>query len=315
MHILMCTDGSSHGQAALRFGATLARGSPKPATLLGVIERPQDRAQVERALQEGKGWLEDAPEPWIKLREGKASKQILEEAASGEYDMLVVGTRGRRGITRFLLGSTAERIIGQSAVPVLLVQGGHDMVKRILVCTAGGEPGLVAIELAGRVAQLAGAHVTVLHVMSQLPASPVLPHAAALKVMPQTPAPSDVPDEQIRDLLASAEELMQGSTREGAHLREALAILADLDVPAQARVRHGLVIDEILDETCQEDYNLVVVGSQPSGGWMRFLLDDVSQHIIDCTDRPVLVARMRSDQEINPHTSQDAASLSQEKRT
>jgi nucleotide-binding universal stress UspA family protein len=296
MHILLCTDGSSHGQSALRFGATLARGSPEPATLLGVIERPGDRAQVERALQEGRDWLADAPEPRIRTREGQASRQILEEAASGEYDMLVMGTRGRRGITRFLLGSTAERLAEQAAVPVLLVQGGHDAVERILVCTAGGKPGLVAVELAGRVAQLTGAQVTVLHVMSQLPASPILPHAAVLKVMPQTPAPSDVPDAQIRDLHASAEDLMKGNTPEGSHLREALDILAALDVPAQARVRHGLVIDEILDETCQEDYNLVVVGSQPSGGWMRFLLDDVSQQIIDCTDRPVLVARSRSDQ-------------------
>jgi nucleotide-binding universal stress UspA family protein len=315
MRILLCTDGSPHGQSALRFGASLAQGSPEPATLLGVIERTEDRARVERALREGKDWLEDAPEPWIKLREGKPSKQILEETASGEYDMLVVGTRGRRGITRVLLGSTAERITGHSIVPVLLVQGEHEAVRRILVCTAGGEPGLVAIGLAGRVAQLAGAQVTVLHVMSQLPASPVLPYADALKIMPQTPAPSEVQDAQILDLRASAEELMQGSTREGAHLREALAILADLDVPAQARVRHGLVIDEILDETCQEDYNLVVVGSQPSGSWMRFLLDDVSQHIIDCTDRPVLVARFRSDQKMNPTMSQDTASVSVEKST
>lgn len=315
MHILLCTDGSPHGQAALRFGASLARGSRKPATLLGVIERPQHRAQVERALQAGKGWLEDAPEPQIKVREGQASKQILEEAASCECDMVVVGTRGRRGVTRFLLGSTAKRIIERSAVPVLLVQGRHDAVKRILVCTAGGKPGLVAITVAGRVARLAGAQVTVLHVMSQLPASPVLPHAGALKLMPQTPAPSHSSDAQIGDLDASAEELMKGSTREGVHLREALAILADMDVPAQARVRHGLVLDEILDEICQEDYDLVAVGSQPHGGWMRFLLDDVSQHIIDCTDRPVLVARGGSDQEMNPAPSQEKASPPKQKRT
>ena len=291
MRFLLCTGGSPHGQGALRFGSALARGSPEPATLLGVAERPEDRALVEQALHEGEAWLVGAPAPRTKVRIGQAAEQILEEAASGAYDLLVVGTRGRHGITRFLLGSTAERIARQASTPVLLVQGEGDAVERILACTAGAEPGLAVVELAGRVARLTGARVTVLHVMSQLPGSPVSPRVAPLQVMPQTPAPPKVPAAHARDLGASAEQLMSGDTWEGAHLRDALAILAGMDVPAVACVRHGLVVDEIVVETCEGDYGLVVVGSQPVVGWMRLLLNDVSQQIIGCTDRPVLVAR------------------------
>ena len=291
MRILLCTDGSPHGQAALRIGAALATGSTEPAMLLGVAERPEDRPPVERALQEGETWLAGAPAPRTKVRVGHAAEQILNEAASGEYDLLVVGTRGRQGITRFLLGSTAERIARQSETPVLLVQGGRDAAGRILACTAGGEPGLAAVALAGRVAGLTGARVTVLHVMSQLMGSPVPAPAGPLQVMPQTPAPCDVPGAQADDLDATAEQLMDGDTWEGAHLREALSILAGMDVPGEARVRHGLVIDEIVGEIHEGDYDLVAVGSQPVEGWMRFLLNDVSQQIIRCTDRPVLVAR------------------------
>jgi nucleotide-binding universal stress UspA family protein len=297
MRMLLCTDGSTHGQSALRFGAALARGSTEPATLLGVAERPEDQARVERALRQGEAWLARVPAPRTlvrartKVRVGHAAEEILEEVASGEYDLVVVGTRGRHGITRFLLGSTAERVAREADVPVLLVQGDADAVERILVCTAGGEPGLAAVQLAGRVARLVGAHVTVLHVMSQLPGSLVPPAARPLQVMPQTPAPRQAPEAQVRDLDATAEQLMSGDTWEGKHLREALAILARLEVPAEARVRHGLVLDEIVDEMHEGDYALVVVGSQPAAGWMRFLLSDVSQQIIGCTDRPVLVAR------------------------
>lgn len=291
MRILLCTDGSPHAQAALRFGASLARVSPEVSTLLGVIEHQADREQVERALEEGRAWLSDGPEPQIKMREGHAGEEIVDEAASGEYDLLVVGTRGRRTITRFLLGSTAQRIARQVAVPVLLVQGKRDAVVRILVCTAGGEPGLAAVRVGGRVAGLVGAQVTVLHVMSQLPAAPVSPHAGMLKVMPQTPAPSEPPSSALADLYATAEQLMRGGTREGLHLSEALAILDGLDVRAEVRVRHGLVIDEILAEIYERDHGLVVVGTRPVEGWMRFLLNDVSQQIIGCTDRPVLVVR------------------------
>ncbi|MFN2242219.1 MAG: universal stress protein [Anaerolineae bacterium] len=297
MRMLLCTGGSPHGQAALRFGAILVRGSAEPATLLGVAEHPEDRAGVERALREGEAWLAGAPVPRtlararIKVRVGQAAEQILEEIASGEYDLVVVGTRGRHGITRFLLGSTAERITRQAEVPVLLVQGNFKAIERIVVCTAGGEPGLAATELAGRVARLARAHVTVLHVMSQLPGSVVPPHTSPFQVMPQTPAPHELSETEARDLDATAEQLMSSDTWEGKHLREALAILADMEVPAEARVRHGLVLDEIVDELREGDYALVVVGSRPVSGWMRFLLSDVSQQIIGCTDRPVLVAR------------------------
>ena len=294
MRLLLCTDGSPHGQAALRFGSLLARGSPEPTTLLGVAERPEDRAELERAIQQGQEWLAGAPEPHTRVRIGHGAEEILEEAAAGDYDLVVVGTRGRHGITRFLLGSTAERIAHQADLPVLLVQGDVDAVERILACTAGGEPGLAAVELAGRVARLTGGRVTVLHVMSQLPVSPVPAHAGPLQVMPQTPAPCEAPEAQVRDLDATAEQLMSGDTWEGVHLREALSILTGLDVPGEARVRHGLVLDEIVDETHEGDYDLVVVGTRPVAGWMRFLLNDVSRQIIGCTDRSVLVARMGS---------------------
>lgn len=291
MRILLCTGGSPHGQAALRLGASLAKGSPEAATLLGVVERPADRGHVERALEEGREWLAGAPEPQIQIREGHASEEILAEAALEPYDLLIVGTRGRRGITRFLLGSTAERIVRQASVPVLLVQGDREPIRRVLVCTAGGEPGLASVELAGRVAKLAGAQVTVLHVMSQVLATPVLPHARALQVMPQIPAPPDEPGGKFADLKASADQLIGGRSPEGIHLKQALAILAEMAVPAEARVRHGLIIDEILTEIHEGDHDLVVVGAREAEGWTRFLLNDLSKQIIDCTDRPVLVAR------------------------
>ena len=58
---------------------------------------------------------------------------------------------------------------------------------------------------------------------------------------------------------------------------------------------HGLVLDEIVAEAREGDYDLVVVGTQPVQGWMRLLLNDVSQQIIGCTDRPVLVDKFLED--------------------
>jgi nucleotide-binding universal stress UspA family protein len=292
MRLLLCTDGSPYGQAALRFGALLAQGSPEPATLLGVVEQSGDRTRVEQSLLQGREWLAGAPAPQTKLREGHAAEEILDEAAEGRYDLVVLGARGRRGFTRFLLGSTSERVARHALQPVLIVQGERTRLARTLVCTGGREPGLAAVELGGRVAKLTGADVTVLHVMSQLAATPVLPEAGALKVMPQTPAPPDSARILLEDLEAQAEDLMAHDTREGVHLRQALTILADLGVSARARVRHGLVVDEIANEAVEGDYDLLVVGVQTAEGWMRFLLDDIGHRILCCVSRPVLVSRV-----------------------
>jgi nucleotide-binding universal stress UspA family protein len=292
MRILLCTDGSAHGQEALRFGALLARASSEAATLLGVVEHATNRAEIERALEKGKQWLVDAPTPRTRVRIGHAAEEILDEATPEEYDLVVVGARGRRGITRFLMGSTSERIARHAAVPVLIVRGEHPQVRRVLVCTGGRTPGLNVVASGGRVAKLAGAEVIVLHVMSQLVAAPLLPEAGVFQAMPQTPAPPSPDEFQLEDLEASAEELIAHGTREGLHLQQALDILAEQGVQGRALVRHGLVVDEISDEACKGDYDLVVVGARATEGWMRLLLNDVGGQIMGCClDRPVLVAR------------------------
>ena len=91
MRILLCTDGSAHGQAALRYGALLARASSESATLLGVVEHAADRVEIEGALEEGKQWLVDAPPPRTKVRIGHAAEEILDEATPEDHDLVVVG--------------------------------------------------------------------------------------------------------------------------------------------------------------------------------------------------------------------------------
>ncbi len=292
MRILLCTDGSVHGQAALRFGALLAQASTEAATLLGVVEHATDQARIEQALEEGKKWLAGAPVPRTKTRIGHPAEEILDEVTPEEYDLVVVGARGRRGITRFLMGSTSERIARLAPVSVLIVRGEHPQVRRILVCTGGRKAGLNVVAFAGRVAKLAGAQVTVLHVMSQLVATTMLPEAGVLQAMPQTPAPPSPDEIQLEYLEAPAEELIAHETSEGLHLQQALAILAEEGVQGQALVRHGLIVEEISDEACGGGYDLLVVGAHSVQGWMRLLLNDVGKQIISCCpENPVLVAR------------------------
>ncbi|MGA9725226.1 MAG: universal stress protein, partial [Candidatus Binatus sp.] len=52
---------------------------------------------------------------------GNAAPEILNLAAERKVDLIVMGTHGRTGVKRFLLGSVAERVVRESPIPVLTV--------------------------------------------------------------------------------------------------------------------------------------------------------------------------------------------------
>ncbi len=271
MKILMCTDGSRCAAEALRYGALIARKARCPITLLGVIERPEDEKKVKRMLERTSNALcEDVPDIETKIRHGHAAEEILRETEEEEYDLVIAGSRGRRGITRFLLGSTAARLARYSQTSLLIVKGRREGLRKILVCTAGAECGEKDTELAGRIGALTGASITILHVMSQLPLTP---------------------EAKMTDLEHTTEALLNSEAREGVHLRRDLQILQELEVSGEAKIRHGLVVEEILDEAKQGDYDLIVVGAHIASGLGRFVLSNTTEDILLNSDRPVLVVR------------------------
>jgi nucleotide-binding universal stress UspA family protein len=108
----------------------------------------------------------------------------------------------------------------------------------------------------------------------------------ALHVMSQIAAAPGVRGWELR---ASANELIEKHTVEGSLLEADLVRLAKLNVRLEAKVRHGLVVREILDEMQSGDYDLVVIGAHQGRGWERFLLDDLAHELISQADRPLLV--------------------------
>ena len=57
------------------------------------------------------------------VREGQAAEGILEFAAETDVDGIVMGSQGRSGVSRLLLGSVAEAVARRSPVPVTIVPG------------------------------------------------------------------------------------------------------------------------------------------------------------------------------------------------
>ncbi|HEY7496681.1 MAG TPA: universal stress protein [Candidatus Tectomicrobia bacterium] len=61
------------------------------------------------------------PHPWKFLRQGQPAKEIMASACEWSATLLVLGTHGRSGITRLLLGSTAETVLRHAPCPVVVV--------------------------------------------------------------------------------------------------------------------------------------------------------------------------------------------------
>ena len=78
------------------------------------------KAQLDATLTEVRARL---PRAQAALVRGPAPFEILAEIDRTKVDLVVLGTHGRRGLHRVLLGSVAERVVRSSSVPVLTVRG------------------------------------------------------------------------------------------------------------------------------------------------------------------------------------------------
>jgi nucleotide-binding universal stress UspA family protein len=140
-HILIPVDFSACSTVAVRIGSEMAARFQSSVTLLHVHEllpyglpseyevytpelRQRVMAEIDKSLQATKRRAESAgaPEADTKMVEGYPSVDIAEVAAKGGYDLIVMGTHGRRGIKHALLGSVAERVVRTAPCPVLTIR-------------------------------------------------------------------------------------------------------------------------------------------------------------------------------------------------
>jgi len=98
------------------------------------------------------------------VAEGDPVQHILARAA--EADLVIMGTHGRRGVKRWMLGSVAEEVVGSQRLPVLVVHdsGVEPQIRRILAPTNLGSAGQRGMEVAAELAKAFGAELIAAHV-------------------------------------------------------------------------------------------------------------------------------------------------------
>ncbi|MFQ5597680.1 MAG: universal stress protein [Nitrospiria bacterium] len=102
----------------------------------------------------------------LRLREGHPVEEILEEADLGDYDLIIVGSRGHQGISRYFVGSTALRVADLAACSVLIAKNIRED-DNFLLCTDGSRLSERAEIVGAEMAQVLGAKMTVLSVAEE----------------------------------------------------------------------------------------------------------------------------------------------------
>jgi nucleotide-binding universal stress UspA family protein len=272
--ILVASDGSAHATVALTYSAHFARALAENLVILTIVKKEDEFDRARHTLNSAEFIVQPYGVTYqTKLRRGHPAEEIVREAEENRHALVMVGDKQHSGLfTRFLLGSTALRVVEHAPCPVVVVKGEIGAIKRVLICDSGAPEAKIIDRATSQLPRLftGDVYVTVLHVMSHMSAAPGV---------------------DGHFLRADADDLIEAHAPEGELFTHNLAVLAKAGVQAVAKVRHGRVVDEVLSEAREGNYDLVILGAHAGTGWRRILLDDIAHQLVIGIDRPVLVIR------------------------
>lgn len=305
-HVLCPTDFSEFSERALRHAVAIASTQRSALTIVHVFPyaapigggMPPALVQLlgpaarQKLLDRLQAFAEPARaaglSPQTILLEGDPAREIRRLAEALSADMLVLGTHGRRGLERFVLGSVTEQLVRRAPCPVLTVchgespELGENPVRRILCATdlrpsAGGELAH-AISLAAQ----SRAKLTVVHVLEMLigtPGSEVtkalrwnFEHAARQRLLEAVP-------EEIRQL-----------------------------IPVRELVVAGRAHEQILRVAREEASQLIVLGASHQGTLERLCFGSTTQRVVREAPCPVRIVRLEESRRRQSMPAMQAAS-------
>jgi nucleotide-binding universal stress UspA family protein len=137
-YVVLLLDGSDTSESAIPHAEALALGcGTKRVTIVHVVERERYEGMIATGKNPGvyfqkiadrlkaKGINTD-----IKVLTGDPSETIVSYAENNPCDIIVMASHGRSGVTRWAIGSVADKVFRASSVPVLMVKALERPAKR-----------------------------------------------------------------------------------------------------------------------------------------------------------------------------------------
>jgi len=290
MRALLTTDGSEDAHLAMRAAVRLLELEDSHFDVLYVAPQfriPKsgkmvDKAHRDRAAAETRHLLGAAKRVLIEegiaaaahCDSGSPANVIMRRAA--DYDLTVLGAKGRDVRSHVGLGPVASRLVEHGSGCVLIGrEPPSDRSVRILVPVDGSTGSEHALDALSALFDLESAEITLLHVIETL----WLP--ASSPAEGESDAEARENNQFTAELRREAEELLQ----------DARARVLPLHPGVTSLIREGLPANEILSEADQGGYDLIVVGANASEDMKHSVLGSVSSKVAWSAPCSVLVAR------------------------
>ena len=292
-NILIPLDGSEIAEQAVPVAGALARRSAgtlrlasveQPLPALALPAAPYTAEEIEWAVPSPAGeYLDSVARHIRRVQGGTVETAVLEGsvapalegyAAEQTVDLIVMTTRGRGGVSRWLTGSAADQLLRRTTVPVLLLHPSElpqrTEFHRILIALDGEIEDEVLNPAIALGSLYPGTQFTLTRVVE--PAIPIL--------TPLARYPSRPGGGYTERLVTEARDYLAGVSER----------LAAIDMVATCKVLVGRgVADQILELAGALGVDCIVVGTHRARGAERMLIGSVADRIIHRAEMPVLI--------------------------
>jgi nucleotide-binding universal stress UspA family protein len=282
--ILMALDGSELSEGIIPFVEELAKAGRGQVTVL-YVSNPEENPALAKARFKGTtpasylngvvGNLKDAGVAADSLElSGKPAEEIVNLAKKKRYDLIAMSTHGRSGIGRLVYGSTTDKVIHATGLPMLLnkpqvKKAGNGSLRVTVVPLDGSELGESVLP-------------TVEEFASRLAMS-----IALIRVVPTASMAFAGVDPQAYD--PRMNEYMMESASE--YLKERSGALKSRGVKVTTKAVRGDAANNIIDYAGDMPGSLIVMSTHGRSGVGRFVLGSVADRVLRASPRPVLLLR------------------------
>lgn len=281
--IVVAFDGSEYSKSALREVSHWIKRHGGKAVIVHAVFFDEEEygtipEQLEKRLNFGKKLCDQAKEEISSslgvdiepvISEGDPPDIVIDVAQSRKADLIAIGTHGRKGLKKLLMGSVTSGVIANAPCDVLVVkkpcctsQGAYGS---ILVPFDGSEFSRKALLRACRMVEIDGGSVTVLYVIPRYEEMVGFFMTAAMK----------------SNLMKEAEKIIAAASE----------LALEKGVGIKAMIDDGDVGSRIAEAAAREKNDLIVMGSYGWSGMNKAVIGGTTERVIMYANCPILVVR------------------------
>jgi len=287
--ILVPIDGSTESESVLPYVRDIAPRFNSEVSLLGIgignKQRRINKLLEDRISETAESFQNDNIRTTPVILYGKPADAILDYAKEKGMGLIIMATHGRGGISRWWMGSVAEKVLSQSTTPVLLINSKNSLENEpiskaaclnILVPLDSSDLGEAALPYAEELALKTGASITLLHCITQ---------------------PSAIETTALGNDLADMIAVLQEAGEE--YLKTISARLTEKGINTVYEVTIGNPANIIVSYADEKMVSLVTMSTHGRSGIARWVFGSVTEKVLHGSGLPLLLVRSSSMQPEN----------------